>query len=414
MGHIELSRSADLVVVAPATADLIAKLAARPGQRPRQHAAARHRQAGAARAGDERADVAAPGDPAQPRALCAPTARWSSAPTRARWPAASSGRAGWPSRRRSSPRSTRRSAAGRSPAGTCSSPPGRRTSRSTRCATSPTARPAGRAPRSPRRWRARGARVTFVTGPAEAPRPARRRPSSRSRPRAEMLAAVEAALPADAAVFAAAVADWRVIDGRGSQGEEGRPGARRRRWRSPRTPTSCAPSPAAARAGRGWSSASPPRPTTWSRTPPPSGCARAPTGSSPTTCSPATGIMGGAENAVTLITADGRRDLAADVQGGDRRARSPTASPRRWRDRSPVARPAPARARPGAAAAGLRDRGRGRHGRLRLPRAGATRRRADARARARGRWCRPGSRSRSRPATRCRCGRARGWRCGTG
>ncbi len=29
MGHIELSRSADLVVVAPATADLIAKLAAR-------------------------------------------------------------------------------------------------------------------------------------------------------------------------------------------------------------------------------------------------------------------------------------------------------------------------------------------------------------------------------------------------
>ena len=39
MGHIELSRSADLVVVAPATADLIAKLAARPRQRPRQHAA---------------------------------------------------------------------------------------------------------------------------------------------------------------------------------------------------------------------------------------------------------------------------------------------------------------------------------------------------------------------------------------
>ena len=30
MGHIELSRSADLVVVAPATADIIARLAARP------------------------------------------------------------------------------------------------------------------------------------------------------------------------------------------------------------------------------------------------------------------------------------------------------------------------------------------------------------------------------------------------
>ena len=34
MGHIELSRCADLVVVAPATADLMAKIGARPGQRP--------------------------------------------------------------------------------------------------------------------------------------------------------------------------------------------------------------------------------------------------------------------------------------------------------------------------------------------------------------------------------------------
>ena len=54
-----------------------------------------------------------------------------------------------------------------------------------------------------------GARVTFVTGPAVvAP------PSGvtvvRVETAAEMLAAVEAALPADAAVFAAAVADWRV------------------------------------------------------------------------------------------------------------------------------------------------------------------------------------------------------------
>ena len=32
MGHIELSRSADLLVVAPATADLIAKMAQRPCQ----------------------------------------------------------------------------------------------------------------------------------------------------------------------------------------------------------------------------------------------------------------------------------------------------------------------------------------------------------------------------------------------
>ena len=54
-----------------------------------------------------------------------------------------------------------------------------------------------------------GARVTFVTGPASVPAPPGVEvvPVETAR---EMLAAVEAALPADAAVFAAAVADWRV------------------------------------------------------------------------------------------------------------------------------------------------------------------------------------------------------------
>ncbi|MEM9426417.1 MAG: bifunctional phosphopantothenoylcysteine decarboxylase/phosphopantothenate--cysteine ligase CoaBC [Pseudomonadota bacterium] len=54
-----------------------------------------------------------------------------------------------------------------------------------------------------------GAKVTFVTGPAEAPLPqgAGIVPVQTAD---EMLAAVTAALPADAAVFAAAVADWRV------------------------------------------------------------------------------------------------------------------------------------------------------------------------------------------------------------
>jgi phosphopantothenoylcysteine decarboxylase/phosphopantothenate--cysteine ligase len=54
-----------------------------------------------------------------------------------------------------------------------------------------------------------GARVTFVTGPASVPPP----PGVAVVPvetAQEMLAAVAAALPADAAVFAAAVADWRV------------------------------------------------------------------------------------------------------------------------------------------------------------------------------------------------------------
>jgi phosphopantothenoylcysteine decarboxylase/phosphopantothenate--cysteine ligase len=56
-----------------------------------------------------------------------------------------------------------------------------------------------------------GARVTFVTGPAAVPPPAGVTvvPVETA---AEMLAAVEAALPADAAVMAAAVADWRVAD----------------------------------------------------------------------------------------------------------------------------------------------------------------------------------------------------------
>ena len=54
-----------------------------------------------------------------------------------------------------------------------------------------------------------GARVTFVTGPARMPPP----PGVAVVPvetAQEMLAAVAAALPADAAIFAAAVADWRV------------------------------------------------------------------------------------------------------------------------------------------------------------------------------------------------------------
>jgi phosphopantothenoylcysteine decarboxylase/phosphopantothenate--cysteine ligase len=56
-----------------------------------------------------------------------------------------------------------------------------------------------------------GARVTLVSGPVSIPDPAgvtvRRVESA-----AQMLAACQAALPADAAVFAAAVADWRVAN----------------------------------------------------------------------------------------------------------------------------------------------------------------------------------------------------------
>ena len=56
-----------------------------------------------------------------------------------------------------------------------------------------------------------GASVTFVTGPASVPSPEGLRVVAVQTAQ-EMLAAVEAALPASAAVFAAAVADWRVVN----------------------------------------------------------------------------------------------------------------------------------------------------------------------------------------------------------
>lgn len=56
---------------------------------------------------------------------------------------------------------------------------------------------------------AQGAQVVFVTGPADVPPPDGVE-VVRVQTAREMQAAVEAALPADAAVFAAAVADWRV------------------------------------------------------------------------------------------------------------------------------------------------------------------------------------------------------------
>ena len=61
-----------------------------------------------------------------------------------------------------------------------------------------------------------GAEVIFVTGPAEAARPVGVRVVE-VESAAEMLAAVEAALPVAAAVFAAAVADWRVDNASGSK-----------------------------------------------------------------------------------------------------------------------------------------------------------------------------------------------------
>ncbi|EYD73984.1 Phosphopantothenoylcysteine decarboxylase / Phosphopantothenoylcysteine synthetase [Rubellimicrobium mesophilum DSM 19309] len=62
----------------------------------------------------------------------------------------------------------------------------------------------------------RGARVTFVTGPASVPPPSGVE-VIRVETAGEMLAAVQAALPADAAVMAAAVADWHVVSASGQK-----------------------------------------------------------------------------------------------------------------------------------------------------------------------------------------------------
>ena len=149
----------------------------------------------------------------------------------------------------------------------------------------------------------RGARVTFVTGPAEARRPLGASVVEVETAR-EMLAAVEAALPADAAVFAAAVADGRVTEARGSKVKKAA-GA-------PPPALSLAENPDILRTIAGRNEGRP----------------RLVVGFAAETddvvenavakrlrkgadwivandVSPATGIMGGTDNAVTLITADG-------------------------------------------------------------------------------------------------------------
>ncbi len=61
-----------------------------------------------------------------------------------------------------------------------------------------------------------GAKVTFVTGPASAPRPSGC-VVQEVETAAQMQSAAEAALPADAAIFAAAVADWHILGDKSSK-----------------------------------------------------------------------------------------------------------------------------------------------------------------------------------------------------
>ncbi|MBL9053929.1 MAG: bifunctional phosphopantothenoylcysteine decarboxylase/phosphopantothenate--cysteine ligase CoaBC [Tabrizicola sp.] len=147
-----------------------------------------------------------------------------------------------------------------------------------------------------------GARVTFVTGPATVPAPVGV-DVVKVETAAQMAAAVAAALPADAAVMAAAVADWRVANASGQKLKKDGSG------RAPALEFAENPDILATVS----KSADRPRLVVGFAAETTDVVAHAMTKRAKKGCdwivandvSPATGIMGGAENAVTLITAAG-------------------------------------------------------------------------------------------------------------
>ncbi len=150
-----------------------------------------------------------------------------------------------------------------------------------------------------------GAQVSFVTGPAIVPPPAGVR-AIRVETAAQMMAAVKAALPSDAAVFAAAVADWAVKNASGEKLKKDKSGPPALSFRE--NPDILA-TVAQMRKGRpalvvGFAAET--EDVTKNAT-----AKRARKGCDwilANDVSPGTGIMGGTENAVTLITADGAED----------------------------------------------------------------------------------------------------------
>lgn len=305
MGHIELSRAADLVVVAPATADLMAKMAnglandlastllmatdkrvlIAPAMNVRmwEHPATRRNLAmlqgdGVLVVGPDEGAMACgefgPGRMAEvPQIVAAVGAALSGGPLKGRHVLVTSGPTHEPidpvryiANRSSGAQGTALAAA----------------------------------------LRDLGASVTFVTGPARVAPPAGVKVVKVETAR-EMLEAVEAALPADAAVFAAAVADWRVAnatdrkmkktEGAGtpalefaenpdilktvSQMSDGRPGLVVG-FAAETNDVEANATAKRARKGCDWIVAN--------------------------DVSPGTGIMGGSENKVAIVTADGVED----------------------------------------------------------------------------------------------------------
>jgi phosphopantothenoylcysteine decarboxylase / phosphopantothenate---cysteine ligase len=305
MGHIQLSRVADLIVVAPATADLIAKMAQgraddlastlllatdtpvllAPAMNVRmwQHPATQRNLAqvqadGARLVGPDVGDMACgeygPGRLAEPAAIMAAVrAALTAGPLTGRHVLVTSGPTQEPidpvryiANRSSGAQGTAIAAA----------------------------------------LRDLGARVTFVTGPASVP-PPMGVAVVRVETALQMQAAVQAALPADAAVMAAAVADWRVAnaadrkmkkDGSGKApalefaenpdilAEVSKPSPQRPKlvvgFAAETDHVTDHATAKRARKGCDWIVAN--------------------------DVSPGTGIMGGTENAVTLITAAGAED----------------------------------------------------------------------------------------------------------
>jgi phosphopantothenoylcysteine decarboxylase/phosphopantothenate--cysteine ligase len=222
IGHIRLSREADLIVVAPATADLLAKMAqgladdlastvllatdkkvlAAPAMNVRmwQHAATRRNLAtlkgdGILFVGPEEGEMACgefgPGRMAEPEAIIAATERalGASAPS---------------PRAQTTPL---RSLAGRRVLIT--SGPTQEPIDPVRYIANRSSGKQGHA--LARAAAALGAEVTLISGPVALPDPQGVR-VGRVETAHEMLAATLAALPADIAIFAAAVADWRASD----------------------------------------------------------------------------------------------------------------------------------------------------------------------------------------------------------
>ena len=302
MGHIQLSRSADLIVVAPATADLMAKMAQglandlastlllatdtrvllAPAMNLRMwdHPAtrrnlARLREDGILTVGPEVGDMACgehgPGRMAEPLAIVAAiTAALGQGPLAGRHVLVTSG----PTHEPIDPvRYIANRSSGAQGAALAAA------------------------------LAALGARVTFVTGPALVAPPAGVQVVAVETASA-MLAAVKAALPADAAVFAAAVADWRVTNAAGHKLKKDGSG------RAPVLEFAQNPDILAtvARMGTGR-----PRLVVGFAAETDDVIAHAAAKRSAKGCdwivandvSAASGIMGGAENAVTLITADG-------------------------------------------------------------------------------------------------------------